>query len=77
MEEEGEKGSGDGFIMDPCLVSLVAADYHGYKPVKHHHLSSSTTHPPMLKRKTANLTLYIQHIQPKGIQLISLPKKIM
>ena len=35
MEEGREKGSGDGFIMDPCLVSLVAADYHGYKQVKH------------------------------------------
>ena len=35
MDEGREKGSGDGFIMDPCLVSLVAADYHGYKPVKH------------------------------------------
>ena len=42
MEEGREKGSGDGFIMDPCLVSLVAADYHGYKLVKHDLLGPHT-----------------------------------
>ena len=35
MDEGREKGSGDGFIMDPCLVSPLAAGYHGYKVVKH------------------------------------------
>ena len=35
MYERREKGSDDGFIMDPCLVSPLAAGYHGYKVVKH------------------------------------------
>ena len=35
MYERREKGSDDGFIMDPCLVSPLAASYHGYKVVKH------------------------------------------
>ena len=71
--------------MDPCLVSLVAADYHGYKLLKHDPTSSWATHPLILrmkclKRATTNLNLHIQPDYPdvsESLGILDVPARVM